>query len=426
MRLVSFKTFATAITLCVCVLMGLSAPDTQTTESVIPAAALQACEQMNAGEALTLEEKALIEAYCPSTEQSEEEQRRSSLDNNGGAFFVYSGSALRIPPTGNGGGAGDSTVAAISVSGLSGPIADVQVTIDSLRHTWDSDLIFTLQSPSGTALTLINHRGGSADNFFRTHLSDSAFIPIGSGSAPFTGDFRPDQPLSMFDGQSPNGNWRLRIMDGFAGDSGWVYSWRIQILVGTPPPCYDSTVTAPGAFIGNTCGAGYDCGLRPSEEQVWRVVIPADGEWTFSLCGSANWDPYLFIAGECCNGVIAFDDDGCGQSLESIIPCLSLVAGTYYAIIESYYSNSCGIYTLQIAPCAPPCLPPEGLTIQRIGADAFLCWRPVISALQYQIYSSPTPDGNFNILATVEDTSFTDVNPYGTAKQFYYVAAECP
>ena len=54
---------------------------------------------------------------------------------------------------------------------------------------------------------------------------------ITHGSAPFVGT-RPEQPLSMFNGKSlgsVNGIWKLRIQDSFAGDTGTLFCWSVNI-----------------------------------------------------------------------------------------------------------------------------------------------------------------------------------------------------
>ena len=72
-------------------------------------------------------------------------------------------------------------------------ITDVNVRIDTLLHTWDSDVTFYLQR--GTiGVNIVDNVGGSGDNFIGTILNDSATTPIASGTAPFTGSFRPSNP----------------------------------------------------------------------------------------------------------------------------------------------------------------------------------------------------------------------------------------
>ena len=76
-------------------------------------------------------------------------------------------------------------------------------------------------------MVLANRRGGSGDNFTDTVFDDEAATAIGAGSAPFTGSFRPEQPLSAFDGKPVDGTWKLRISDQAAQDIGTLNSWGI-------------------------------------------------------------------------------------------------------------------------------------------------------------------------------------------------------
>ena len=55
-------------------------------------------------------------------------------------------------------------------------------------------------------MRLANRIGGSGDNFTNTVFDDEAATAIASGAAPFTGSFRPFQPLSAFDGADDPGH----------------------------------------------------------------------------------------------------------------------------------------------------------------------------------------------------------------------------
>ncbi|NOS86766.1 MAG: T9SS type A sorting domain-containing protein [Ignavibacteria bacterium] len=107
-------------------------------------------------------------------------------------------------------------------------VVDVNVRIDTVTHTWDSDLTFNLRR-GAVNVNFISAVGGSGDNFIGTVLNDSATTPIASGTAPFTGTFQPSSPLSAFNGNPVNGSWVLGIDDGAAGDSGVLKAWCIQV-----------------------------------------------------------------------------------------------------------------------------------------------------------------------------------------------------
>lgn len=107
-------------------------------------------------------------------------------------------------------------------------ITGVEVTLDTIIHTWDSDLGITIQK--GNSLdSLVNNRGGSGDNFIGTKFTDTASTPISAGSSPFTGFFRAESPLSIFNSLDPNGFWILEIYDNFSGDQGTLKAWCITI-----------------------------------------------------------------------------------------------------------------------------------------------------------------------------------------------------
>jgi subtilisin-like proprotein convertase family protein len=120
------------------------------------------------------------------------------------------------------------------VGNTSCPIRDVNVKIDTVIHTWDGDLTFTLRH-GATTVILVQNRGGSGDNFIGTILNDSAANPISSGSAPFTGSFRPEQPLTAFNtSHMVEGDWILSVNDNASGDTGLLKAWCITIYYDCP------------------------------------------------------------------------------------------------------------------------------------------------------------------------------------------------
>jgi subtilisin-like proprotein convertase family protein len=118
-----------------------------------------------------------------------------------------------------------------------GAVADVNVRV-RLNHTFDGDLVLTLIAPDGTSVALASNRGGAGQNYgtgandcsgVPTVFDDSASIAIGSGAAPFAGSFRPDSPLSAFNGKAVNGVWKLRVTDTAAIDVGTVGCVTLEI-----------------------------------------------------------------------------------------------------------------------------------------------------------------------------------------------------
>jgi subtilisin-like proprotein convertase family protein len=155
-------------------------------------------------------------------------------------------------PTGSAGpavAANDSSVVAIPDGGTAtssvtmsdpGRVKNVRVRIDHITHTYDGDLRIDLVAPDGTAVTLVNRRGGSGDDFVGTVLDQSAPQSIVGGAAPFTGTFRPEGDLGALDGLQQQGDWTLRVRDASLGDAGFIQSWGVDVspavCAGPPPP----------------------------------------------------------------------------------------------------------------------------------------------------------------------------------------------
>lgn len=122
----------------------------------------------------------------------------------------------------------------LSVSGVTNFVTDVNVNLN-ITHTWDSDLDITLIAPNGTRILLISRAGADADNFTNTVLDDEAATSVQTGVAPFTGSYRPFQPLTVLDGLSGtnvNGTWSLEVRDNATDDQGTLNNWSITMTTG--------------------------------------------------------------------------------------------------------------------------------------------------------------------------------------------------
>lgn len=108
-------------------------------------------------------------------------------------------------------------------------LTGVEVLIDSVLHTSDGDLEFTL-SHNGINETIIYQAGGDGDNFISTKLSDRGVDNVANGIAPFYGIYKPENPLSAFLAIDPSGTWTLSIYDGVAGNSGTLQSWGLNLI----------------------------------------------------------------------------------------------------------------------------------------------------------------------------------------------------
>jgi subtilisin-like proprotein convertase family protein len=107
-----------------------------------------------------------------------------------------------------------------------------------INHTFDSDLVISLIDPSSHIVELSSHNGGSGDNYGSgandcsgtpTTFNDSAATSITTGTAPFAGAFKPEQPLADLVGDPSGGTWKLRVSDTASVDVGTVGCFKLKI-----------------------------------------------------------------------------------------------------------------------------------------------------------------------------------------------------
>ena len=115
-------------------------------------------------------------------------------------------------------------------------IGDVNVEID-IAHNADQDLDVFLIAPDGTRVELFTDVGGNGDNFTSINLDDEAAVTISSGSAPFSGSFRPEGSLAALDGKEAQGTWTLEVTDDKRRNTGALNQWSLQVgaKVASPP-----------------------------------------------------------------------------------------------------------------------------------------------------------------------------------------------
>jgi hypothetical protein len=83
-------------------------------------------------------------------------------------------------------------------------------------------------------INLSQGNGSSGANYINTTFDDSASLSITQGSPPFTGSFRPQNPLSYFNNQLASWNWILRIFDTHTGFQGSLVNWCILLQLKNP------------------------------------------------------------------------------------------------------------------------------------------------------------------------------------------------
>ncbi|MGA2502265.1 MAG: S53 family peptidase, partial [Tepidisphaeraceae bacterium] len=153
---------------------------------------------------------------------------------------------------------------ALTVSGISDPITDVNVSL-SISYSSVSSLTAYLIGPDNTTVELFS--GLSGANLTNTSFDDQAATAITSGSAPYTGTFRPApgllDALNGKTGTAANGTWRLQVGNN-SNTTGAITAWSVSITAGAEQ---STTVSAGGTYSFN--GVAYG-------SYVVRQVVPAN------------------------------------------------------------------------------------------------------------------------------------------------------
>jgi len=113
-----------------------------------------------------------------------------------------------------------------------GTIDDLDVRITAIDHTWVGDLILKLRGPDGTTVTLMDQAGASGHDLRDTIFDDQAETSIQdvtAADAPFSGRYRPDEPLSAFAGKPLAGTWTLQATDATKPDEGTIQSFALLV-----------------------------------------------------------------------------------------------------------------------------------------------------------------------------------------------------
>ena len=238
----------------------------------------------------------------------------------------------------------------VSVSGLSGVISRVSVTLTNLNHTNPDDLDIMLIAPSGQKVLLMSDCGGGGDlvnttltfSDGATALPNTAQITTGTYSPTnfgigdsFAQPAPPGQPpdpqqMSVFNGGTPNGTWSLYLVDDLTSNAGSLAGgWSLTITTEEPLCCASipcSLTLAPATIASGAVGTPYS---QPF------TTTGGSGAVTFSLTGALpNGISFNngVLAGTPTQGgnfpisITATDAQGCvsGNSFTLAIACPSL------------------------------------------------------------------------------------------------------
>jgi subtilisin-like proprotein convertase family protein len=267
----------------------------------------------------------------------------------------YTGPPVAIP---DGLGAdipGNTASVPLVLSGFTGGISELKLSFDGtassiatgattvgLDHSFVGDLVIALVSPSGTRVSLVDrmnlgNQGGN--NFYNTVLSDAGTVSIQAPANvnPFTGTFKPNEPLAAFAGENPNGTWLLEVRDFFNGDVGNVRAFSLDLRTASCAACPVITLS-PASLPAATVGAAYnqtiaaEGGTGPYAFAVSAGTLPP-GLMLASATGVVSGSPT--VPGSFTFTVTATDALGChGTATYTVVSSLPGVAISDVTVFE--------------------------------------------------------------------------------------------
>jgi subtilisin-like proprotein convertase family protein len=150
------------------------------------------------------------------------------------------------------------------------------------NHTWVGDLAFTLSKGSSSSIIIdrpgvpASTNGCNGDNIDVT-MDDASAVPVETqcnASAPaISGIDKPNNPINaVFNGQSLDGTWNLKVTDAAGQDTGTLVEWCLVPTTSGP-----TTYTVGGNVSGLT-GSGLVLSLDAGAQ---TLPVSANGSFTF-------------------------------------------------------------------------------------------------------------------------------------------------
>lgn len=183
-------------------------------------------------------------------------------------------------------GAADPYPSTINISGRTGVVTKVTVTLTGYSHAFPDDVDIMLVAPNGANAIILSDVGGgfdtedvniTLDDAAETALPDASQISSGTyqptnfgaddsfaPSAPFNS---PNTALATFNGIDPNGDWNLYVIDDNDIDGGDIDKFTLDIQTTTMVTAANGTLkgrvsTADGRGVGGARITAFDANTQ--------------------------------------------------------------------------------------------------------------------------------------------------------------------
>jgi subtilisin-like proprotein convertase family protein len=177
-------------------------------------------------------------------------------------------------------------------------VGDVDLGV-YMTHSYRGDINITLQSPSGTRRLLVSGSSTASGNNFNVRLNDSGTQVVNTDSntgthsttvpPPYQNNFIPNNSLSIFNGQTSSGTWRLEICDtAFLQDGNFL---RADLYL---TPATNASGTGATFIVSSTADTGtatlrqavIDANATPTEADTIAFSISGAGPHTITLASA--------------------------------------------------------------------------------------------------------------------------------------------
>ncbi|MBL0102493.1 MAG: HYR domain-containing protein [Bacteroidetes bacterium] len=245
----------------------------------------------------------------------------------------------------------------ISISGAPatmGAVTNFSVKVN-INHNNDNEVEIYLIRPLGTisnstngsyfntiiggeSVCLSADAGGSSNNYINTVFSDAgAGTAVGTGFAPFTGTFKPENLFNLLTG-NPNGTWTLKVVDDAGSTVGQLVDWSISMDISdgvsytwtSSPAGFTSSVQNPGA-------------VTPTVSTNYTVTVTnTNNGCTASSSVQVDKDPVLNVA------CTILSDESCAGASDGSIDVVASGGTAPYAGDGLQAALTSGSYTFTV------------------------------------------------------------------------------
>ena len=262
----------------------------------------------------------------------------------------------------------------ITVSGMTGTITRVAVTLNGATHPQFHQLDFLLVSPTGAKYIFLSDAGPTLSNEDRIYtFSDDAPGTFPSNADPVSGNYRPtsgdastdtfpapapvgpyNQPntntfASTFNGSNPNGTWSFYAVDDTLNNAGSINTgWALTITTDGAPATFTNSsyiglwdVTTPTAPYGTTINVAGVSGAisslkvilngfshtRPQDVDILLVSPNGKGMLVMSDAGSTT---------AVTNSTLTFDDAAASALITAVTGTYRVTDNTGSEILDAF------------------------------------------------------------------------------------------